>query len=554
MIQQILFFFASLILLLLQLITYQLLVQSYNLQIIEYMTAIKIVQKWVEQETDTSGSLFQPCINCGYELAIQKNPIYCLKSDLYKILHPKVVLEDSYIFRDYGGNDLARSIIRKQLFDANPNFTQNTPLEQEQYIQLDLRTTVLYLYSKTYLRTHFFGKEAGCLFQKYMHVPGQDELALKSLQSLNLRNYLIQLNHVNASTECQNEATFSKKSYIMTDETDCKLFFSILDSPEYQNKFKSEGLQFIYKTNQHLGKGVLLVDKENEQLIRKQYNNGSFCGKNNQKVIIQEYLKNPYLYKGHKMEFRCYFQIASTNPPILFGYKKALIKQCALKFNLSDFSKEAHVCNTAITKSHKEETKQQDDDFYIDWNLEELQELLIEEGFIKSKNWLHIHLMPQIQIKLFHLFNSARNKLFIDSRVGEFFGVDFILDQNLQLWIFECNRNPNFLVVTEGRKEKFNQLIPEMIQLQLELVRSRFIRVQKFIKQKLIPSLRQKFFQSQQELLKHEFLIIFQDKFEDQTYSNIGSQVYNIFQIIHLSSCFRELQLLNFLNQENQEI
>lgn len=50
--------------------------------------------------------------NCGYELAIKKDPFYCLKSDLYKILHPKIVVEDSYVFRDYGGNDLARSIIR----------------------------------------------------------------------------------------------------------------------------------------------------------------------------------------------------------------------------------------------------------------------------------------------------------------------------------------------------------------------------------------------------------------------------------------------------------
>lgn len=36
---------------------------------------------------------------------------YCLKSDLHKLLHPEIVENDFMVFRDYGGNDLARKII-----------------------------------------------------------------------------------------------------------------------------------------------------------------------------------------------------------------------------------------------------------------------------------------------------------------------------------------------------------------------------------------------------------------------------------------------------------
>jgi len=53
--------------------------------------------------------------------------------------------------------------------------------------------------------------------------------------------------------------------------------------------------------------------------------------------------------------------------------------------------------------------------------------------------------------------------MFSDSRVGEFFGVDFIMDNDFRLWIFECNRNPNFLAVTEGRVNKFSRLLSDMI-------------------------------------------------------------------------------------------
>ena len=47
--------------------------------------------------------------------------------------------------------------------------------------------------------------------------------------------------------------------------------------------------------------------------------------------------------------------------------------------------------------------------------------------------------------------------------MSEFFGVDFIMDDNLRLWILECNRNPNFLAVREGRKDKFGKRLSEMI-------------------------------------------------------------------------------------------
>lgn len=69
--------------------------------------------------------------------------------------------------------------------------------------------------------------------------------------------------------------------------------------------------------------------------------------------------------------------------------------------------------------------------------------------------------------KITHLYFSVDKYMFKDSRVGEFFGVDFIMDDNLVLWILECNRNPNFLAVTEGRKEKFGKLIPNMLELEM---------------------------------------------------------------------------------------
>ena len=48
-------------------------------------------------------------------------------------MHPEVVLNDSYIFRDYGGPDLARKIIASTMYDVLPSFAQNRPVNYSYY-------------------------------------------------------------------------------------------------------------------------------------------------------------------------------------------------------------------------------------------------------------------------------------------------------------------------------------------------------------------------------------------------------------------------------------
>ena len=69
------------------------------------------------------------------------------------------------------------------------------------------------------------------------------------------------------------------------------------------------------------------------------------------------------MYKNHKLEFRIYFTISSTDPLIVHAYKKALIKRCAKPFDAFSTEKAAHVCNTAIVKSVKEKEMDEDDEY-----------------------------------------------------------------------------------------------------------------------------------------------------------------------------------------------
>lgn len=48
-----------------------------------------------------------------------------------------------------------------------------------------------------------------------------------------------------------------------------------------------------------------------------------------EKIIAQRYINKPFLYKGHKIEFRIYVYVASTRPLQVYMYKRALIKRYA---------------------------------------------------------------------------------------------------------------------------------------------------------------------------------------------------------------------------------
>ncbi len=58
---------------------------------------------------------------------------------------------------------------------------------------------------------------------------------------------------------------------------------------------------------------------------------------------------------------------------------------------------------------------------------------------------------PQIYQTIIHLVNSGVHNLYKDSRVFELYAIDFLLDDNLNLWFLENNFNAQLLNSTEKR-------------------------------------------------------------------------------------------------------
>jgi Tubulin-tyrosine ligase family. len=61
------------------------------------------------------------------------------------------------------------------------------------------------------------------------------------------------------------------------------------------------------------------------------------------------------------------------------------------------------------------------------------------------------------------------------------FGLDFILDDDLNLWFIECNASPQLIGTNEEKTIFLTTMLRDLFEIQYAYLRSRMARVQKFM-------------------------------------------------------------------------
>ena len=80
-----------------------------------------------------------------------------------------------------------------------------------------------------------------------------------------------------------------------------------------------------------------------------------------------------------------------------------------------------------------------------------------------------------------HLMRLTESSLYQVSNVFELFGLDFVLDDDLNLWFIECNASPQ-LVATNDRKKTFlTNMLSDIFEVQSAYYKSRMSRTFKFM-------------------------------------------------------------------------
>lgn len=225
-------------------------------------------------------------------------------------------------------------------------------------------------------------------------------------------------NKVDLSTT---ESPFIPASYEMPDDKE------ILLKIAKENPHKS----FVQKSNAHRGIEI-------KKITEIDFNKSN--------SLVQEYVDNPYLIDGYKFDIGIYTAITSIDPLRIYAYKgDVLFRFCPHKYHPFDPSDvDKYVVG---------------DDYLPIWNVPSLKNYYVNLGFsmketfdayAKSKGqnpdkvWDNIHeAIRSIVLSKEKEIAEYSNRYSTKRNFFEMVRFDFVLDENLGVFVMEANMSPN---------------------------------------------------------------------------------------------------------------
>lgn len=411
---------------------------------------------------NTNRSL-RPSFNEIY-LGLKKDNSYCLKVRGYFVDHPEIYFNEKNFLTDYSPQSLIRSqIITKIGYDSMPNISYSMSKEESENPTHDIKPNVNAFFTNALLHDY---QEAGrnflCLPQLYSHIPGIGTLSRKDLMSASLTNYT---QKYKGQTHCFDHEKYFPETLLLEDPKECEFFFKYIQSSDYQKLKKAKNIVFIRKigVGSHKGEGVRVVDQEEENELKKLYENGSKCGEIKKSYLVQKYIYNPLLIEGQKFYLRVYLLISSTHPVIAYYHDGFL--------HISNYQSGADNLKANNTAANGLKL----------WSMERLSSYLVEKQQISNDKWLDEYLRPALQEALVHLVRMTQHTYLKNSGVFELLGVDFLLDENLKLWYIESNTSPSIKGKDEESEKILKKMMIDMFELVFSYMKSRLKRVIEYV-------------------------------------------------------------------------
>ena len=416
---------------------------------------------------------------------------YCEKHRLYYVDHPGYVYDQINFLTSYRNTSIVRkSILQIIGNEVMPDTHESVYFEPTDPEAIDIAPNVNLIV--TYFELYFYRQihtQHSCLGQMANHLPGHETLYRKDTFLESLAAYE---NRFKNKSQCFDPEVYFPKTYKLTDARQCKEFFKKFNSPEYQALKQERKIVYFRKTGSgaHGADGVFAVDTAEEIQINTLYSHGELCGQVLENNLMQYYIYNPLLLNGRKFDFRVFMLIASVNPFIVY-YHDGLLRVSLSQYNpnggnmrqslMPNSQENDDVINYATVKgSYKGKTLEEIREEYI-WNFDRLQKYLIETGQVTDPNWLDNYLRPQFKKAMIHLIRMSQHGFLKISSVFELFGVDFVMDEDLNLWFIEANCRSAVEGTTPFSRAFFIQMYKDQYEIAMGILRSRMKRVYKFV-------------------------------------------------------------------------
>jgi len=425
---------------------------------------------------------------------IKRDANYCEKVDLYNLFHQNNVMENIKFISDYAGEE---SLIRKLVMprygpDTLPGvkMSMRRSWYKKPLFNFPLNATMYFF--KRVMVHHYYqpNQQIMCQSQAYNHIPGHGVLTRKDLVVDSIKEYAKTYQN---QTQCFKENIYFPIAYRLNHYDECRQFFAEIETEQFQENKKTDPIQYIIKVGfgAHRAAGLALFDQLEENKLRAKYAGGAMCGKLKQSLVAQKYISNPLLLdRGNKFDFRIYMLVASVDPLIVY-YHDGFLRVSLSTYDKFSKTKNVHFTNTHLSKKVFAEARQnqgyqgmneQELRDYQMWMMEDLQDYLLKTKKIKDDKWLENELRPKFQEAYIHLARMAEKSFYKSSSVFELYGLDFVLDENLDIWFIECNASPQLVGTNQKKTQFLSKMLSDMFDIQHAYLKSRMKRVYKFIR------------------------------------------------------------------------
>ena len=455
-------------------------------------------------------------------MGIFNDPNYCQVHDNFILSNPAVALEKMYFFSDYHQLSIPRYFgLGEYGFDTRPKLSKNMKWvnwNQRQFA-MDPRTSIFYTKKADFHNFHAMGKNFACWGQSYNHIPGHGFLIRKDLMVVSTNNYIKKWNRFGKEAEyiqngekrvessalpigataadvkkCFDTSSTFPASFRLHQKQECMNFFNIINSETYQELKKESEVQYVLKTGygETLGAGIFLIDNETEEKLKSSYSNGNNCGQMDDNRVVQKYIYDPLTIDGgHKFDVRIYVMVASVDPLIVY-YHDGFLRVSLHKYDKYELSKEAHFTNSDLDKhifkkleekgsTHMHMDSKQLKEFKFR-TLETFSEYLYKNNLVSDKNWVENKLKNDFKKASIHLFKASQKNLYKNPGVFEVFGLDFVLDSQMNSFLVDVNASPEQIGTTQKQQIILKSMNKGIVSITLAYLRSRVKRSIDFLK------------------------------------------------------------------------
>ncbi|KAH7961399.1 hypothetical protein HPB52_008801 [Rhipicephalus sanguineus] len=190
-----------------------------------------------------------------------------------------------------------------------------------------------------------------------------------------------------------------------------------------------------------------------------------------QPLVVQRYVRTPYLINGTKFDLRLYALVTSFDPLKIYLFPDGLVRFASIKYSqecedLSD--RYMHLTNYSINKKSATYTAGGSGDCQgHKWSIKALQGYLEGLGVDFASLWEQ---MVDIVVKTLACAEGPMNRLIqrhTSSRYTcyELFGFDILLDEQLKPWLLEVNISPSLRSATPVDYTVKSEVVKDMLNL-----------------------------------------------------------------------------------------